>query len=158
MKAKGSYYFLLWCASTLGVLTFIFCNSLRPAAASSEQSEAVFGVLQMLLFFLPFLTHAMVRALAHMVEFALLGAHFALLPFLFPQKALPFRIYLLFLGMLVPFIDEGIQAFVAGRAATFSDVLVDAIGYLLGAACMLLIALLWRKKRRKGERHAKKAL
>lgn len=156
MQEKRRYYFFLWCASTLGVLSFIFCNSLLPADSSVEQSEKVFGVLQTLLFFFPFLTHGMVRTLAHAAEFALLGAHFALLPRFFCGKTKALRVLALFSGLLFPLIDEGIQFFVPGRGASLFDVLTDAVGYLFGAGMMLVLYHFFRPQ--KGERYVQKNL
>lgn len=151
MQEKRRYFFLLWCVSTMGVLTFIFANSLLRAEISSEQSAAVFSFLKVVLFFLPFLTHGMVRTLAHAAEFALLGVHLGLLPRFFGEKARIMRWGTAFWGLIVPFIDEGIQYFVPGRDASFLDILTDSVGYLVGTAVTFVFChLLLRKK---GERH-----
>jgi VanZ family protein len=135
----------------MGVLTFIFANSLLRAEISSEQSAAVFSFLKIVLFFLPSLTHGMVRTLAHAAEFALLGAHFALLPRFLSENKTIVRGGTALLGLIVPFIDEGIQYFVPGRDASFLDILTDSVGYLVGTAVTSIFCyLLFRKK---GERH-----
>ena len=156
MQEKRRYFFLLWCASVLGVLTFIFANSLRSAAASGEQSAEVFGILKTILFFFPFLTHGIVRLLAHAAEFALLGAYFALLPRFFADKPRALQTLFVLSGLIFPFIDEGIQFFIPGRDASLADVLTDGVGYLLGVAFTLLVATLILRK--KGGRYAQKDL
>ena len=158
MKTKKGYFLLLWCFSTVGVLAFILGNSLRPASVSGAQSAEVYGILQRLLYFLPFLTHGVVRVLAHVAEFALLGAHFFVLPFFFSEKSRTFRVLLFLVGALFAIVDEGIQAFVPGRAASMLDVLTDGLGYLLGAFVALCFYCLLAKRKKKGERYASTAL
>ena len=149
MQEKKRYFLLLWSSSVLGVLTFIFANSLLPAEASGAQSGEVYGVLQTLLHFLPFLTHELVRTFAHAAEFALLGAHFAFLPCFFTQKPKPLCAALLLSGLLFAFFDEGIQHFVPGRAVSLGDVFTDSIGYLAGLLFFLVALRIYYEKRRK---------
>ena len=150
MKGKHLYRLVLWCASTFGVLCFIFANSLTPAAASSEESRSV---LDLLLSFFPAITHRIVRKLAHLVEYALLGAHLALSPMLLPTSSrVSYPIAFLF-GGVVALLDEGIQHFVPGRGASLSDALIDYVGYL-SALLFVFLAFLIFSKIRKGKTHA----
>ena len=145
MTKKG-YRNLLWGISVFGVLCFIFKNSLMLASASSEESGSFFELLRSVF---PSITHHTVRKLAHLSEYALLGAHFALIPYLWKT---PTRITLpvmLLFGTLVGVLDEGIQRFVPGRGASLADVALDSFGYLVGL--VLVFALLRLRKER---RHA----
>ena len=142
--SQRSYRILLWCASVFGVLCFIFAHSLSPASSSSEESRSFLDVLRVLF---PSLTHRVVRKLAHFAEYALLGAHFALLPYLSRMRTRILYPSLLFCGIPVALVDEGIQRFVPGRGASLVDVLIDFLGYL--SALVFVFALLLFLKRRK---------
>ena len=102
MKEKHLYRTLLWAVSVLGVLCFIFGNSLTPASESAEESRGVFSVL---LSVFPFITHHIVRKLAHVAEYALLGVHLSFAPMLFSRRA-SVPLVLLF-GVFVALADEG---------------------------------------------------
>ena len=145
MKEKHLYRTLLWAVSVLGVLCFIFGNSLAPASESAEESRGVFSVL---LSVFPFITHHIVRKLAHVAEYALLGVHLSFAPMLFHRRA-SVPLVLLF-GVFVALADEGIQSFVPGRGASFSDVAIDSFGYFAALFLMLFFFFLVSQKRRRG--------
>lgn len=128
---------------------FIFSNSMKVADASNEMSYALTYKLMALLEriniiveFHPF--HHLVRKTAHFVEFAGLGIlltlaiHFAPL---FKPKILNFVLFL----VVIPFTDEMIQNFYAGRSAQFSDMLLDGAGILFGGAITYLFILIIQK-------------
>ena len=146
MAGKGLYRALLWSASLLGVICFIFANSLTPRAESAAESRSF---LDFFLSFLPSVTHHAVRKLAHLAEYALLGAHLAFLPLLFPlplRKSIPLG---LLFGLLIASLDEGIQYFVPGRGASARDVLLDFVGCLLALFSVLFLFFLISKVRRR---------
>lgn len=144
MDAKRVYRLSLWGTSVFGVLCFILANSLTPASQSAEESRSV---LDILLSFFPFLTHHAVRKLAHLAEYALLGAHFALAPLVLPSS----YAYLVAFVSCVPIalLDEGIQRFVPGRGASLWDVLIDCVGYLLALLFIFALLLLYSKRKDK---------
>ena len=148
MTRIGIYRTLLWTASVLGILSFIYINSLMPASASDEQSGAVFSWVSRLF---PFLTHHLVRKLAHFSEYALLGVHFAALPLLVPRHAFPMLALALPAGPLFALADEGVQRLVPGRSGNLTDVFIDALGYacgiFVGFAVIFLITRIRRKHR-----------
>ena len=150
MAGKSLYRALLWSASLLGVLCFIFANSLTPKSASAEESRSFF---ELFLSFLPGITHHLVRKLAHVAEYALLGAHLAFLPILFSASVGIKRMLVLIFGICIACIDEGIQRLIPGRGAAVGDVLLDTLGYFLGLLLMFGILFLISRKR-KGDRHA----
>ena len=150
MMRNIGYRRFLWALSLLGVLIFIFGNSLMPASASGAESRSFFDRLAEIF---PFLTHHLVRKLAHFAEYALLGAHLAFIPSLFlPHSRFGYPIALS-AGVLVAAVDEGIQCFVPGRAGLWGDVLLDGVGSAFGVFFMLGVWLIYlkRKERRLGK-------
>ena len=92
---------------------------------------------------------ALLRKLAHMAEFALLGqALICLFTGLFPGRGLG-RPALGALAAAVPLaaLDEGHQIFVSGRAPELMDIGIDTLGALLGVALTAMI--LYRLNHRK---------
>lgn len=142
-------------------VAFIFSNSLKTGEESSEQSSTVVDIIQDVAAFFdpdsPIATatgedyqrlHSDVRTLAHFGEFALLGALFSACCFSYTLKA-PFQGIPLFGALAVPCMDEGLQAFVADRAADWKDILVDvtggACGMAFAIACVLVGLWLYKK-------------
>ena len=77
------------------------------------------------------------RKLAHMGEFAVLGA---LLTALCEPKSRRDRLPVLLLkGLSVALIDEGIQLF-TGRTSCLSDVWIDLVGFCIGLTMVFLFA------------------
>lgn len=150
MKEKHLYRSILWGISLFGVLCFIFANSLTPASASTEESRSFFTAFLSLF---PHITHRIVRKIAHLAEYALLGAHLSFAPILLPMRARATYPLTLLFGAAVALLDEGIQYFVPGRGASFADVLLDFAGYLIGLLLMLAFFLILTKIRR-GQRNA----
>ncbi|MBE6656315.1 MAG: hypothetical protein E7609_05565 [Ruminococcaceae bacterium] len=144
MKEKHLYRMLLWAVSVFGVLCFIFANSLAPASESDEESREFFSVL---LSFFPSITHHIVRKLAHVTEYALLGVHASLAPILFSRRvSIPFC---LGFGVLVAVADEGIQSLVPGRGPSLSDVMIDSLGYFIALLLMFFFFCCLSQTRRR---------
>ncbi len=142
-ERKRAYRIALWGGSLLGVLIFIFANSLTPASASGEESGAVFSFLHEIF---SFLTHHAVRKLAHFCEYALLGAHLAFAPLLLPLRSRGTALIPLLFGILIAFLDEGFQLFASGRAAMLTDVFIDCVGYFFGLLLFILIFVVIKRK------------
>ncbi len=143
---KTTKIILPWIAVTCWI-AFIFANSLLPAtssvAMSSKISDSVLSRLPFLSSWLSVnLFHFLIRKAAHFLEYAVLGG---LIAVAIPKHCLlnlkSLKIYTLF--FLVPFIDEFIQLFVAGRSGQWSDVLIDSCGLVFG---FTMIILFYRKK------------
>ena len=132
----------------IGVLAFIFSNSLRSGEASSQQSGRLVALVQKIAgMFAPNShlatatgaarekIHAFLRVFAHFSEFALLGALFIWCYFSYTMKKrwlyLPVCAFL-----LVPVTDEYLQTLTIARAGEAADILVD----MLGGACGMLFA------------------
>ena len=134
---------LVWLyALSLIAIAFIWGNSLLSKDASGALSSAVETWL--LRFFrlekLPF----DVRKLAHLCEYAALGA-LSGATFAFAQNHSASRLLNhALLGLLAAVIDESIQV-LSGRGPLVTDIWIDAAGYWVG---LLAALLLWRLLRR----------
>lgn len=138
---------ILWGLMTLGVMCFIFFNSLRPAPVSSAQSSRIMGLLLKLLPGLSALPeellHHVVRKAAHFTEFAALG--FCAAGTWKSRNGNRKGLGLIFVYLAaVPLTDESIQYFVPGRAAAFSDAALDFSGAVAGLAVLLLLWQLFK--------------
>lgn len=129
---KQTHKFRLFLALTLCWTAVIFTHSLMPATVSRQESGGILQILQRLL---PFLSHFLLRKLAHFSAFAVLGALLARTVTLktAQQPALPFL-----LGLVSALCDETIQLFVAGRSGEVRDVWIDFSGVVVGALLVLL--------------------
>lgn len=130
-------------------LAFIWGNSLCPVEVSHRISGFVRSILGKLLLNQ---SHGgggkgdgLLRKLAHFTEFCALGAGLTwLFGMLKKHRLLP-----LCCGILVAWIDEGIQYFVPGRHAALRDVCIDTLGVALGLL-LVNIAYFWSQKRKTG--------
>ena len=136
-----------WIWLLVGVLLFIWGNSLLSAETSGSMSGWLHDALKAIL------PEGMVsggdrllRKLAHFTEFALLGA--VLLRLLHGKvETLP-GAWLLSLGCgcAAACLDELLQHFSPGRAPRFGDVCIDAAGVLTGTALYLAICFIRKSK------------
>ena len=120
MKMKITKRQCFWSAAAVLYVLFIFSNSMKNADLSSADSGAVLRLVQQVLTAGgvdgTIITEHVIRKTAHFTEYAALGI----------LLCLCFRTYVLQLhsrvlsqvlaGFLVPFADETIQLFVAGRS------------------------------------------
>lgn len=136
-KTRGFY---ITFGLTVLWLCVIFGHSMMPASVSGSESLGVLAILQK---FLPFLTHHLVRKLAHFSVFFVLGG---LLTATFWQLPRFSALKPLGSAMLAALTDETIQLFVEGRSGQISDVWLDVLGALL--ATLLLWIILKLKKRK----------
>ena len=106
---------------TIGLLAFIFGNSLLPASGSTAVSDRFlwFG-----------LSSHFVRKTAHFLEFALLGGLFAI-DFSWKRARVPLAGVALAV-LLAACADETLQLFADGRASMLADVWLDFCGGLVG--------------------------
>lgn len=157
-KRIGTVLLLL---AILAALAFIWGNSLESAVESSLKSDRVRELIEPLLELLVGqgnVTDHMVRKLAHLTEFAVLGALLLLL------TAAAFRVRLQsvlncqFFLLLAALTDETIQLF-TGRGSQVRDVWLDFAGGTAGLLAMLLLLWLLRclfrpRDRRRGSHEA----
>ena len=144
-RTRKQHYWI-WILVAAYIL-FIFHNSAMIASASGALSYkvAVFitrhlerfgiGAINFPLF------HHYVRKLAHFTEFAGLGILVYIACHMAPLFHNRFLTFFLFL-LAVPFTDETIQRFYAGRSSQLSDMLIDGSGFLAGGFFALLLILI----------------
>ena len=131
-------------------ICFIYGNSLTPAAVYSQESgfllAKVQGVMESLGWEFLWLTEHIIRKTAHFAEYAVLGGLTARAAGIPGTERLKDALMLIF---IVPFVDETIQLFVAGRSGQISDVWLDmsgaAVGMMITAGVLSYAAR--RKKR-----------
>ena len=151
-------------ALCVALLAFIFGNSAMPADESAAQSDFITDLVQKILkVFAPNSwaanatgadyerLHSIIRTLAHFSEFALLGA---LLVFTFrsyTRNGYAFVVCVCLI-ILIPILDETLQAFTSGRVADLADLYVDTLGGVIGglfaALAVCIVGGIIRKKRK----------
>ena len=147
---------ILWTA-------FIFSNSLDNAEQSTEKSSTVTEIVNTVASAVGVeeeIPHSIVRDMAHFTEFAILAFLICadlVLALVAPHPRKPLRYVLcpvcsLTLSFVLACVDELLQKSSEGRAAQFSDVLLDTLGALTGTVffciCYLCAFLIKRKKSR----------
>ena len=136
------------------IIGFIWGNSMKTVEQSSAQSTSIVDLLRPLLDPYGKLDrsefHNLVRKLAHLVEFGVLGllavGFSASLGDYLEKRFVSLPILVV---LLVAVIDEYIQYF-TGRGSLVTDVVLDFSGALLGmgAVVLLLWAMKWIKRRK----------
>ena len=157
MKLKKSIVFVAVLAIlTVCCLIFIFGNSLKDSAESTDQTMVIKDLLTDIARFFGIkgeINTKKLRNLAHVAEFGLLGACLAAIALhtahkkgrLTLVKGVPFVCASVAVGIIFAVIDEIIQLSSAGRACEFSDVVLDTIGVVLGVAFSCLVAFVAHK-------------
>ena len=133
-------------ALTLVWIGFILTRSLQPATESKAESAWVLGLLRQVF---PAITDHIVRKLAHMTEFAVLGLLLTGDFLLLGGRALPWPPVC---GLLTAVLDEGTQRFVPGRSGELRDVLIDGCGVLLGCLAAWAVRRLRSIQKQKKEK------
>ncbi|MBE5747801.1 MAG: VanZ family protein [Clostridiales bacterium] len=156
----------------VGMLGFIFSNSLKTGEKSAKQSSVMVEVVQEVVSVIAPNSsianatgeaydrlHTWVRALAHFAEFAFFGTllTWCVLSYTWKKEAL----WLSLVGVCaVPFVDETLQFFVADRGAEFHDVCVDAAGGICGmlfaVVILLIVFSIYARRREKIRRRVEK--
>lgn len=144
---------------TVLFICFIFINSMFPADVSAEHSGNVLSSVTSILLKLKLninITEYFIRKSAHFIEYSMLGFLLLLTEIEYTDNIISNIFKPLFVGLLVPVIDETIQLFVEGRSGQVSDILLDFSGVLFGICVMLIIYVLFiRRKRRRIFRYRK---
>lgn len=156
-KTKQRILLLLTGLAAVACVAFIWGNSLLPATQSAQASRSVLDVLNPLLELLHIPTanaHHLIRKMAHMSEFALLGLLWTALLLQIKQIHLSAALALAgCFALLVALTDETIQLFSPGRGSQVTDVWIDFAGACLG----ILLAWILRWLRiHVQSKHAKK--
>ena len=144
----------LWINSGLiiGILCFIWGNSLLPGEDSGQLSGFVGMMLQKLLPFVDLQSEMglhLLRKAAHFSEFAALGMSFAwLFGMLSKQRLLSLALPLLS-GAGAAAIDESIQLFSPNRGPSIKDVGIDTAGVITGIAVLTLLHFLYKRMKKR---------
>ena len=138
-------------AGLVATLWLIFFNSAQSGETSAEQSATVTHKVQEIVGAInptsPIATatgaefdflHACIRNFAHFCEYAMLGVcSFGL--YLSFSRGKRYAFFPVAFACLTAVFDELMQTFLDGRAAEWTDFLVDSIGVLTGSVCALAI-------------------
>jgi len=130
--------FIVW-------MGFIFWNSLQTGTESSETSGRIVSFLMRMTpeWLSEETLSLIVRKAAHVFEFAVLGwLGLQTIGLWLPKTGIWTLAIIAFLVSLTAAgSDEAIQLGVEGRSGAFSDVLIDAIGIVLGLLVWLALSL-----------------
>ena len=134
---------------TLAWLAFIFGNSLRDGEESGEQSGKVHQIVNDIAQSIGIeepISEKTIRNTAHFTEFAILSILLCLDGWVFrllrfskkPRESCAFALLAIPACFLLACVDELLQTTSPGRAAQFSDILLDTAGATCGTVCFLL--------------------
>lgn len=142
-----TFWRVLFTLCTIVTVAYIFFNSSQTADVSAVRSGRIVELANAVFAKLGFgavFTEHLVRKLAHLLEYMLLGFFLMLTLRVYTQRILSFLAWPLFGGLLIPVLDETLQAFRAGRSSELRDVLIDFSGVMIGLCAALLVLLVVR--------------
>ena len=149
---------------TVLCLVFIFGNSLKDSAASSEQSSAVKEFLMNIARLFGFsgdISILTLRSFAHVAEFCMLGGCLGALAIYISRRRtcagllrhLSFLAAAVGVGIFFAVVDELLQLTSVGRVCDIADVMLDTVGIISGvllgtlAYFFFIKVINYRKKR-----------
>lgn len=135
---------ILFTVMVVMCVAFIFYNSSQVAEVSGEISGKVTALSNEALSYLPVditLSEAIVRKLAHVAEFALLGLLFTFCLRVYTRRLIAFSAWPLLFGLFIAVCDEFLQKFIPGRSGQIRDIFIDFIGVCGGTAAAIFIVL-----------------
>ena len=142
-KSKVIITSLLW-ASVVMWMGVIFCLSAQASDESAQLSGGLLAKISEL--FGAIISEHMLRKLAHMLEYSLLGA---LCVTAFRASSADYSPVLAFLlCVFYSVTDETHQLFVPGRSGSVYDMLVDSSGALIGIAVTCFTVYLFKRFKR----------
>lgn len=141
---------VIFTAAVALCVAFIFYNSAQVAEVSGALSSKFTVYLNKALSYLPVeivLSEAVVRKLAHIAEFALLGFLFTLCLRVYTKRLIAFSAWPLLFGLFIAVCDEFLQKFIPGRSGQIRDIFIDFIGVCGGTvtaiAAVFFISFFW---------------
>ncbi|MEF9983440.1 MAG: VanZ family protein [Oscillospiraceae bacterium] len=131
---------------TVATVVFIFSNSAEIGEISGGKSSLVTAWINKI--FRSFdenfiITEHIVRKLGHFFEYAILGFWLMLALRVYTKRVISHIAWPLWIGLLIPVLDEGFQTFVPGRAGMIRDVIIDYSGVCVGLLCASCLILLF---------------
>ncbi len=152
LSKKQKWGFVIFSVLSLFLVCFIFSNSLKNGADSSEDSERVSRIVANVINFI-FKTEytsadigGTVRTFAHFSEFAALSFCVSSAIRCVTKKIKLFYLISMPITVLIAIIDEIIQLFSEGRAFQFTDICVDSLGGLFGIFFLCLLLKIFSSK------------
>lgn len=156
-SSKRIYAFTIFL--TIAWCVFIFVMSAMPAPISAEQSGSIAEIIAPI-FVADFeqldtaeqtevllgVDHV-VRKVTHFGIYAVLGVLLVFVSLRYPNTWLGHSLFPWLRGTLYAASDEIHQAFVPGRGAMFSDVLLDSAGVVFGVVFALAFATVLKKRK-----------
>ena len=150
---------IIFTAAVICTVAFIFYNSAQVAEVSSGYSGKFTSLINEFLALTPFdivLSEHIVRKLAHIAEFALLGFFLTCCLRVYTKRLIAFCAWPLLFGLFIAVCDEFLQRFVPGRSGSIKDIFIDFTGVCGGTAVAMCIVfavsfvlwLFWGRKRR----------
>ncbi len=140
---------IIFTSVTIAFVLFIFSNSMFPGTQSSEKSQFVMNIINMLISHISIhasITEHIVRKLGHFTEYFVLGNLLTLTVRTYVKRASQFIFMNLFILLAVPVLDEFLQTFIQGRSGNVSDVILDFMGGLVGMMLLLFLIHLFMSK------------
>ncbi len=143
MKTQKNFLSTMHKASKWGfvfsIMLLIFSVSNQEASRSSELSESVLSIFTNFFNISPNDTlHLLIRKLAHLTIYALLGFFIVNALVINTIKPKDFLVALA-ICVLYAMSDEFHQTFIPGRSGEVSDVMIDTLGSILGITMYQLI-------------------
>ena len=145
-KQKIKWHKLLLIILLILCVAFIWINSFMPGDISGDISGRIEKILRFIFNDSPIITTHRVRKLAHLCEFAFLGAVFTLI---FYERLLNHLPLIAFCGLFTANLDETIQAFSPGRSSQLKDVWIDFSGFMAGVIAIIILSCIIERKKRK---------
>ena len=144
VKSKTNPILVLLVSLVLLCTAFIFSNSLKDSAASHADSDVIVGVVEKVADRIKpgngLDWSYIVRKGAHLFEFFVLGTLTMILSECIERRRWRAIIYALLYVLAVASADEFIQSF-TGRTSSFTDVLIDMLGAVIGIGLVMLMRL-----------------
>lgn len=141
-QGKGVFISLL---VVVYIICFIWWQSMQGGMASHAESRYVVEVVMSYArgtIIAPYVNDVIIRRLAHLTEYAILGG--ALSKFFFLKSGKSQEKWVLLLGFSIAAFDEYIQQFSGGRTSTWHDVGLDTIGCVVGVVIIVVARIIKR--------------
>jgi VanZ family protein len=141
-QGKGVFISLL---VVVYIICFIWWQSMQGGMASHAESRYVVEVVMSYArgtIIAPYVNDVIIRRLAHLTEYAILGG--ALSKFFLLKSGKSQEKWVLLLGFSIAAFDEYIQQFSGGRTSTWHDVGLDTIGCVVGVVIIVVARIIKR--------------
>lgn len=149
MRRYSNNFKIIMTVLSVFFVCFIWGNSLLPGTESGNLSGNVLNFVNSFLKNVGInkeVSHYMIRKAAHFTEHMCFGACLLVTLRAYTQEVLKYISNILFIGLLVPVIDEFIQLFIDGRGGEIKDVIIDFSGLLVGIIISFIIVFLIDRK------------